>query len=59
MRFGAYTRSRSFIGTAGRAVNGDQAHLANAKHLAQFCAGEGRVKKQLVDYVAKVPRTVA
>jgi hypothetical protein len=37
----------------------NQAHLAHAKYLAQFCTGEGRVEKQLVDYVAKVPRKVA
>jgi hypothetical protein len=37
----------------------NQAHLAHAKYLAKFCAGEGRVEKQLVDYVAKVPRKVA
>jgi hypothetical protein len=33
----------------------NQAHLANAKKLAQFCAGEGRVEKKVVDYVARVP----
>ncbi len=37
----------------------NQAHLANAKKLAQFCAGEGRVEKKVVDYVAQVPPKAA
>ena len=37
----------------------NQAHLAHAKFLSQFCTGEGRVEKQLVDYVAKMPRKAA
>ncbi len=37
----------------------NQAHLANAKKLAQFCTGEGRVEKKVVDYVAQVPQNAA
>ena len=37
----------------------NQAHLTNAKKLAQFCAGEGRVEKKVVDYVAQVPPKAA
>ena len=35
------------------------AHLATATNLAQYCGGEGRVEKQVVDYVAKVPPKAA
>src|SRR5271165_374395 len=37
----------------------NQAHLVNAKKLAQFCAGTGVVEKKVVDYVAKVPQKAA
>ena len=37
----------------------NQAHLASAKTLAQFCAGTGVVEKKVVDYVAKVPQKAA
>ena len=37
----------------------NQAHLANAKKLAQFCGGDGMVEKKVVDYVAQVPRKAA
>jgi len=37
----------------------NQAHLASAKKLAQFAAGNGVVEKKVVDYVAKVPPKAA
>ena len=37
----------------------NQAHLASAKKLASFAAGNGVVEKKVVDYVAKVPPKAA
>jgi len=37
----------------------NQAHLFNAKKLAQFSGGNGVVEKKVVDYVAKVPPKAA
>jgi len=37
----------------------NQAHLVNARKLAQFCAGTGVVEKKVVDYVANVPKKAA
>jgi hypothetical protein len=55
-RSGAHTSNTTFD-PADLVFN--QAHLTNAKKLAQFCAGEGRVEKKVVDYVAQVPPKAA
>jgi len=42
-----------------RAFVFNQAHLASAKKLASFAAGNGVVEKKVVDYVSKVPQMAA
>ncbi len=37
----------------------NQAHLFSVRKLAQFSVGDGRIEKQVVDYVAKVPKKAA